>query len=107
VAASYCVILSTASSREEAEKLAELLVRRQLAACVQITPITSVYSWGGEFHKDPEQLLLIKTRVDLYDAVEAAILGDHSYEVPEIIQLPVERGLDRYLAWVEEQTSPR
>jgi len=100
----YCVILTAAGSQEEAGRLAELLVSRRLAACVQIASISSVYRWKGEVTKEPEFLLLIKTAAHLYSAVEAVILENHSYEVPEIIQLPVMQGLDRYLSWIGENT---
>lgn len=100
----YCVILTTTGTREQAERLAELLVTRRLAACVQITAISSIYMWKGELHKDPEHLLLIKTCPDRYEDVQTAILENHSYEVPEIVQLPIERGLGRYLSWVNEST---
>jgi periplasmic divalent cation tolerance protein len=100
-----CVVLTTAGSREEADLLAELLVSRKLAACVQICSISSFYTWQGALHKEPEFLLLIKTVAYRYEDVEAAIVANHSYEVPEIVQLPVQRGLDRYLAWVSENTA--
>jgi len=60
--------------------------------------------WKGALKKDDEHLLLIKTAEWRYSAVEQAIRENHSYEVPEIVQLPIERGLDRYLSWVEEST---
>lgn len=100
----YCVILTTAGSQEEADKLAASLVENKLAACVQITPITSYYSWKGKVNKDPEFLLLIKTRDDLYAKVEAHLSQNHSYEVPEIVQLPINQGLEGYLSWVMEST---
>jgi len=100
----YCLILTTCGNRDEAEKIAELLVTRKLAACVQITPVSSRYVWKGALKKDDEHLLLIKTAEWRYSAVEQAIRENHSYEVPEIVQLPIERGLDRYLSWVEEST---
>ncbi len=100
----YCVVLATAGSRDEAEHIAELLVTRKLAACVQITAISSFYLWDGELHKDPEHLLLIKTRSNRYGEVEAAIRESHSYEVPEIVQLPIERGLASYLGWIADST---
>jgi len=101
----YCVVLTTAGSYEEAHRLAEILVSRQLAACVQINDVTSFYTWNGALRREPEHLLLIKTRAALYAAVQAAILENHSYEVPEIIQLPIQQGLDRYLAWIDENTA--
>ena len=105
MAEAYCVILTTVGSREEADKLAELLVTRKLAACVQMTSVSSLYTWKGELHREPEQLLLIKTRASLYEAVEDAIRENHSYEVPEVVQLPVERGLPAYLGWISENTA--
>jgi len=100
----YCVIMTAAGSQEEADRLAALLVSRRLAACVQVASISSCYRWKGEVTRSPEFLLLIKTAANLYAAVEAAILENHSYEVPEIVQLPISQGLDRYLGWIEENT---
>ena len=100
----YCVILATAGSQAEADRLAEMLVSRRLAACVQVANIASCYRWKGAVTKEAEYLLLIKTVAHLYSQVEAAIVESHSYEVPEIIQLPVEQGLDRYLGWIDENT---
>ncbi len=98
----YCVILTTAGSQEEANRLADVLVSRRLAACVQIASIASTYLWKGKVNHDSEYLLLIKTAAKRYSEVEAAILENHSYEVPEIVQLPIVQGLDRYLGWVGE-----
>ncbi len=101
---SYCVIFSTTGSREQAEALAELLVTSRLAACVQVSAISSLYTWKGELHREPEHLLMIKTCADRYDAVEAVILEHHTDEVPEIVQVPIERGLPAYLEWVTQNT---
>jgi len=101
----YCVILTTTGSQEEADRLADLLVTRRLAACVQVFPVSSRYMWKGELHKDPEQILLIKTASSRYREIEAAILENHSYEVPEILRLPIEGGSDRYLDWLSEETA--
>ena len=78
MAESTCVILTTAGSQEEADRLAEMLVTRRLAACVQITAITSWYAWQGEVNHEPEYLLLIKTVADLYPTVESALLACES-----------------------------
>jgi periplasmic divalent cation tolerance protein len=102
---SYCIILTTAGSREEADQLAEMLISRKLAACVQVTGVSSFYMWKSELRREPEHLLLIKTLAARYAEIEAAILENHSYEVPEIIQLPVQRGFDRYLRWIDESTA--
>ena len=101
---SFCVILTTAGSRDEADRLAEILVSRRLAACVQIASIASTYMWKGKVNKDSEFLLLVKTAADLYHEVEAAIVENHSYEIPEVIQIPVTQGLDRYLGWIDGNT---
>ncbi len=102
---SYCVILTTAGSQDEADRLAELLVSRRLAACVQIANIASTYIWKGKVTQSAEFLLLIKTAASRYQEVETAIVENHSYEIPEIIQLPVEQGLDRYLGWISDNIS--
>lgn len=101
---SYCVILTTTGNLQEAENMARMLVSRKLAACVQITGVSSTYMWEGELRKEPEHLLLIKARADSYDAVQAAIRESHSYEVPEIVQLPIQRGLPAYLDWIAGNT---
>ena len=75
-----------------------------LAACVQELPITSHYLWKGEVHRDAEVLLLIKGRADCFERIKEVILRLHPYELPEILQLPVSTGLDRYLAWLGDPT---
>lgn len=101
----YCVVLTTAGTEEEALRLAEGLVAGRLAACVQVMPVTSTYIWQGQLHRDPEWLLLIKTTTARYGDVEAFIREHHSYQVPEIVQVPIQQGLEAYLAWVEESTA--
>jgi len=101
----YCVILTTCGSQEEADSIAAGLVEARLAACVQQTPIRSTYRWEGKIVKDEEILLFIKTRTDIYPQIEAWIRSHHSYDVPEIIRLPVDAGLDDYLTWVKTETT--
>jgi len=100
----YCTILTTTSSETEGNALAEMLVTKKLAACVQIMPISSFYTWQGAIQKDSEVLLLIKTTSALYPQVEAFIIENHSYEIPEIIQVPITKGSPAYLAWMLENT---
>ncbi len=100
----YAVVMTTCSTREDAQTLARGLVNAHLAACVQMLNIESVYRWQGQVHQDPEILLLVKTRADLYPQVEAYLRQHHPYEVPEILQVPVQQGLASYLSWVDEQT---
>lgn len=97
----YCTILCATGSMEEAKGIAELLVKTKCAACVQITDITSVYEWKEKINCDEEKLLIIKTKTSLYDDVQSTILEKHSYEVPEIIMIPVEKGLSKYLDWID------
>jgi len=99
------IVLSTAGSEQEAHKIAHLLVKRRLAACVNIVPqIQSIYRWKGEIESAQEWLLLIKTRADKFPAVRDAIGELHSYEVPECIVVAIEDGSLRYLQWLEKAT---
>lgn len=96
-------VFCTTGSRDEAEAIAEALVCDGLAACVQITgPITSVYRWQGAVERAEEWLLLAKTTAERYEALEAAILAMHSYDVPEVVAVPIERGSEAYLRWLSE-----
>lgn len=95
-----CVVLTTCGSREDAEKLAGKIVMEKLAACVQMDQVKSCYVWEGELNMETEVRLMIKTVSARYERLEAFITANHSYEVPEIIMLPVEKGSLAYLAWV-------
>lgn len=99
----YGVVLVTASSQQEAEALATSVVTSQLAACVNIFPLRSIYSWQGQLHNEQEWQMLIKTDLSLFAALEAKIRELHSYEVPEIIALPIADGSAPYLGWISEQ----
>ncbi len=95
------VVITTTETKEDAERLAHLLVESELAACVQVLPqITSVYRWQGKVEQAGETLLLIKTNRQTYLRLEAAIQENHKYQTPEIIALPVEAGADDYLRWL-------
>ena len=99
------IILCTCPADDTANRLAESLVREQLAACVNIAaPITSVYRWNGEINRDTEALLLIKSSAAAYPRLERRLREQHPYETPEIIALPVTRGLDDYLKWLDNTT---
>ena len=100
------LVISTLPDRDHAEKMAHSLIEQQLAACVNILPsVTSVYRWQGKVESADETILLIKTTMARYPAVEAAIKARHPYELPEIIAVPISAGLPAYLAWVETETS--
>ncbi len=99
----YRVLLSTAPSRDEAQSIARALVERRLAACVNIAgPIQSVYRWKGEVEEGQEFLLIIKTTESLRSELQNAMAELHSYEVPELIEVKVDSGLPRYLAWIDD-----
>ena len=100
------VVLTNLPDRDAALKLAQDLIARRLAACVNVlAPCTSVYRWKGETETAPEVPVLIKTRTERYAEVEAAIRALHPYELPEIIAVPAVRGLGEYLQWVSDETS--
>lgn len=100
------VIISNVPDSETANRLANELVGRQLAACVNIMPgVQSVYRWQGKLEQASEISLFIKTRRVCYAAVEAAIVSLHPYDVPEIIALPISSGLPKYLQWLAQETT--
>lgn len=100
------LVLTTAGSAEEAHKIAEALIERRLAACVNlVAPISSVYRWKEKVERAQEWLLLIKTTNSAADAVGDAIKELHSYELPEFVVLPIEGGSEAYLAWIGENVT--
>jgi periplasmic divalent cation tolerance protein len=97
------LVLTTTGSEAEARKIAEMLVERRLAACVNIIPrIHSVYRWQGKVEHAEEYLLLAKTAKGKEDQVRGAIQELHSYELPECISIPIEGGSAGYLQWLTE-----
>jgi periplasmic divalent cation tolerance protein len=102
------IVVTTVGDRETALKIARHLIDGRLAACVNVlAPCTSVYRWQGKTEEAQEIPLLIKTHREAYPAVEAAIREMHPYELPEIVAVPVERGLPAYLEWVASETTIR
>ena len=99
------LVLTNLPDRAAAERLAGALIEKRVAACVNIlAPCRSVYRWDGAVEHGEEHPLLVKTTAERYPAVEAAIRAAHPYELPEIIAVPIERGLPAYLAWVDAET---
>jgi periplasmic divalent cation tolerance protein len=95
----------TSSDRDEAARIAADVVRRRLAACAQvIAPITSTYWWQGEIQQAEEWLLLMKTTSDRFEELTACVRELHSYEVPEIVAVPIVRGTPDYLQWIRRET---
>jgi periplasmic divalent cation tolerance protein len=98
------VVLTTCASAEQAELLARYLVEHHLAACVNIVPgARSIYRWKDKVEADAELVLIIKTRRDRFAALRAAIEKIHTYEVPEIVAIPVVDGSAPYLAWLDRE----
>lgn len=97
------IVLSTVSNADEARTIANALVEKQLAACVNIVgPIQSIYRWKGDIEEAQEFLLLIKTIADNVSRLREELTRLHSYEVPECIALGIESGLPAYLEWISE-----
>ena len=97
------VVLTTCGSLDEARSIAQTLVERQLAACVNVVPqIESVYRWQGEVETATEWLLIIKTTAAAFNRVREALSELHSYELPECIEIAIEDGSGAYLNWIGE-----
>lgn len=102
----YGMLTTTVATQEDAAKIADLLLAQKLAACVQLLPIQSLYSWKGETRHDAEVLLLIKTRTALFDEAMQAIAAIHPYETPEIVACDFVTGAPGYFAWMDAVTKP-
>ena len=104
---SYVAVFVTASSAEEAGRIARAAVDERLAACANVIgPVASRYWWHGRVEEASEVLLIFKTRGDLLESLTARIRSLHSYTVPEVIGLPITGGNPEYLAWIDEATQP-
>lgn len=102
---SYIVVYVTAKDTQEGRKIAGHLLSKKLAACVNIVPgVESHYRWQGKLEQSAEVLLIIKTRRALFAKLARAVKEVHSYEVPEIIALPIPAGEKKYLAWLAAET---
>jgi periplasmic divalent cation tolerance protein len=100
------VVFMTAPNGEEAERIAEMLVEARLAACVQILPeMKSVYRWQGKIERQPEVLLIAKTTRSKFPELERRVRASHSFEIPEIVALPVLAGSAPYLQWLLSVTN--
>ena len=98
------VVLTTLATEEDARRLVTALVEERLVACGTLVPgARSIYRWEGELTDEGEVLVVLKTDASKWDALAAAVRARHPYAVPELLALPVERGLDRYLAWLTSE----
>ena len=101
-AGEYSMVTTTCADKESAKRLADVLIKARLAACVQLLPIESIYTWKGEVCNENETLLLMKTKTALYDKLAGVIRENHSYEVPQIVKYPIIGGLHEYLQWIDD-----
>ncbi|RLF10924.1 MAG: divalent-cation tolerance protein CutA [Thermoprotei archaeon] len=107
VKGSYIVALITCSSKEEAEKIAKRLLEAKVAACINVVAdVKSRFWWEGRIDEADEALLIIKTRLDLFEELVKEVKALHSYTVPEIIALPIIEGYTGYLNWLDESVKP-
>lgn len=101
----YVIVFITAGSMDEAKRIARALVDQRLAACCNIVnPIISIYRWSGKVNEDPEVFIIAKTRKSLFKALVRRVTELHSYDVPEVICLPLIEGSAPYLKWLGEST---
>lgn len=100
------LILVTTGARDDAERLGEALVVEHLAGCCSVVPIVhSFYYWDGQLQREHEALLIVKTLESSAGAVQEFVRSHHEYELPEIIQVPIEGGSSAYLSWLEKQVT--
>ena len=102
----FITVFVTAANADDAARIARVLVEERLAACGNVIgPIRSIYRWQGEVHDEPEVMLVLKTRAELFENLRGRVVELHPYDVPEIIALPLEAGHGPYLDWILENTS--
>lgn len=103
-ASDYCIISTTTDSKENADAIKHLLLEKKLIACIQSTTIQSTYIWDGNITESEEILLQMKTKKSLYQEIETEIEYLHTYDVPEIIMVPITGANLLYLQWIEDVT---
>ena len=104
----YIIILVTAKNKEEAESISQLLVKERLIDCANIiSPVTSFFRWVGNIERGEECLILMKSRKDLFAEVADHVKRLHSYEVPEVLALPIVEGSKAYLDWMGVALKPK
>ena len=100
----YCIVYITTKDEDEAKKIGKALVEEKLVACVNIHPVNSIYRWEGEIQEESEIAMFVKTKADLVGEVVNRVKELHSYQVPCVVSLPIEKGNPDYLQWIEEST---
>jgi periplasmic divalent cation tolerance protein len=100
----YIIVTTTTDTKDRAHDMARVLIGETLVACIEIHAIDSIYPWKGKVCETQEWVLVMKTQGHLYKALEARILTLHTYELPQIIAMPIVNGLSGYLDWVRAET---
>lgn len=104
VKTNFFLVLTTVSSLKEARHISEIILKKKLAACVSISsPIESHFHWEGKIKKQKEWQLIIKAKSSAYSRLEELIKKNHSYEIPEVVSLPIEKALPAYLKWMDSE----
>lgn len=102
------LVLTTCPDAESADRLAQVLVGRNMAACVNIQPqVRSIYRWQGRVEESAEHLLFIKTAAARYQELQDVIEANHPYELPEVVAVPIVAGLNEYLSWIHQTVCER
>jgi len=100
-----CLIYTTFPDQTAAQKVARTLISEKLAACANIMlPYTAIYQWAGTVQEDQEVVMILKTRKDLYDQVQARIVELHDYDCPCVLSIPVDNGYKPFMSWIGEET---
>ncbi len=100
----YGMVLTTVDNLEVEQNIIQALLQQELAACIQVMPITSHYRWQGQLECSQEKLLLIKIKQPDYSLVEKVIVEQHYYDTPQVVMLPIEAGFASYLDWINQVT---
>jgi periplasmic divalent cation tolerance protein len=102
----YIQVFTTTDTKENARQIAKRVVEKNLAACAQIIgPISSIFWWKNNINEEEEWLIIIKSKKNLYDDLEHAIMKVHKYEIPEILAVPVLAGAKSYLEWLDGEVA--
>ncbi len=99
----YCIITTTVNSQEVAEQITKALLQARLVACVQEHTVQSSYHWNGHIEKNIEILLQMKSKFLHFDSIQQTIKDLHSYEIPEIIMIPIKNASEDYLTWIDKE----
>jgi periplasmic divalent cation tolerance protein len=101
----YCIIVTTCANLGEARAIAKLLLDTKLVACAQISKVESLYHWDGKIHNDDEYTISLKCLKNSFGKIQSSILLNSSYEVPQVLMIPVLEGFESYLKWIDKSCS--